>query len=56
MIISNHIDHLRRIVGEDSVLSSKEELVAYSYDATPCGRICPMWSYYRPVPSRYRRL
>jgi glycolate oxidase len=39
MIISNHIDHLRRIVGEDSVLSSKEELVAYSYDATP------LWSH-----------
>lgn len=34
MIKSSHIDQLRRIVGKDSVLTSKEDLVAYSYDAT----------------------
>lgn len=34
MIESKHIDRLRRIVGKDHVLTSKEELLAYSYDAT----------------------
>lgn len=39
MIASKHIDQLRRIVGKDSVLTSKEDLVAYSYDATA------LWSH-----------
>ncbi len=34
MIESKHIDRLRQIAGKDNVLTSKEELVAYSYDAT----------------------
>jgi glycolate oxidase len=34
MMKANHIDQLRRIVGKDNVLTSKEELIAYSYDAT----------------------
>jgi glycolate oxidase len=34
MITSKHIDRLRQIMGKDNVLTSKEELVAYSYDAT----------------------
>jgi len=32
---SDHIERLRRIVGKDNVLTSKVDLVAYSYDATP---------------------
>ncbi len=39
MIKSKHIDQMRRIVGKDSVLTSKEELIAYSYDATT------LWSH-----------
>ena len=34
MINSKHIDQLRRIAGKENVLTSKEELLAYSYDAT----------------------
>jgi len=34
MITSKHIDRLRRISGKENVLTSKEELLAYSYDAT----------------------
>ena len=39
MITSKHIDSLRRIVGRTNVLSSVEEMKAYSYDATA------MWSH-----------
>ena len=39
MISSSLIDRLRRIVGKENVLTSKEEMVAYSYDATN------MWSH-----------
>ena len=34
MLNSKHIDRLRRIAGKENVLTSKEELLAYSYDAT----------------------
>ena len=34
MITSKHIDQLRRIAGKENVLTTKEELLAYSYDAT----------------------
>jgi glycolate oxidase len=34
MIEKSHLDRLRRIVGKENVLTSKEELLAYSYDAT----------------------
>jgi glycolate oxidase len=34
MIDRSHIESLRRIVGKENVLTSKEELTAYSYDAT----------------------
>lgn len=34
MFNSKHIDRLRRIVGKENVLSTQEELLAYSYDAT----------------------
>jgi glycolate oxidase len=34
MIKAKHIDRMRQIVGKDNVLTSKEELTAYSYDAT----------------------
>jgi len=34
MFNSKHIDQLRRIVGKENVLSTQEELLAYSYDAT----------------------
>jgi glycolate oxidase len=34
MITSKHIDQLRRIVGKNNILTSKEELIAYSYDGT----------------------
>jgi glycolate oxidase len=39
MIASNLFDSLRRIVGKENVLTSKEAMVAYSYDATN------MWSH-----------
>ena len=39
MIKSKHIDQMRRIVGKDNVLTSKEELIVYSYDATS------LWSH-----------
>ena len=39
MMTSSHIDRLRQIAGKENVLTSKEELVAYSYDATP------LWSH-----------
>jgi len=31
----NHIDALKKIVGEDNVMTSTEDLFSYSYDATP---------------------
>jgi len=34
MLNSKHIDRLRRIAGKENVLTSKEELLTYSYDAT----------------------
>ncbi len=34
MITQKHIDQLRRIIGKENVLTTVEELVAYSYDAT----------------------
>jgi len=34
MITSKHIDRLRQIVGKENILTSREDLVAYSYDAT----------------------
>jgi len=34
MFNSKHVDQLRRIVGKENVLSTQEELLAYSYDAT----------------------
>ena len=34
MIVSNHIKRLQQIIGRDNVLTSKEDMVAYSYDAT----------------------
>jgi len=34
MLNSKHIDQLRRIAGKENVLSTQEELLAYSYDAT----------------------
>lgn len=34
MIESEHIARLRKIVGRENVLTSKEDLTAYSYDAT----------------------
>ena len=34
MIETNHIEELRQIVGKDNILTSKEDMVAYSYDAT----------------------
>jgi len=34
MINSSHIERLRRIAGRENVLTSKEERLAYSYDAT----------------------
>jgi glycolate oxidase len=39
MINAKHIDRLRRIVGKGNVLTSKEDMVAYSYDGTS------MWSH-----------
>ncbi|OGO42337.1 MAG: hypothetical protein A2137_05460 [Chloroflexi bacterium RBG_16_58_8] len=39
MLDSKIIDTLRRIVGKEGVLTSREELIAYSYDATN------MWSH-----------
>jgi len=39
MIEPNRIEQLRRIVGNDNVLVSKEDMVAYSYDATA------LWSH-----------
>src|SRR4030042_972414 len=39
MIASSLIDRLRRIAGKENVLTSPEEMVAYSYDATN------MWSH-----------
>lgn len=39
MITPKHIDRLKKIVGKENVLTSKEEMVAYSYDATN------MWSH-----------
>jgi len=39
MITKKQIDRLRSIVGKENVLTSKEEMVAYSYDATN------MWSH-----------
>ncbi len=33
MINNRQIDHLRKIVGQENVLTSKEDMVAYSYDA-----------------------
>jgi glycolate oxidase len=49
MISPSLIDHLRHIVGKENVLTSPEEMAAYSYDATN------MWSH-RPdvvvLPSR----
>jgi glycolate oxidase len=41
MIDKGHIDRLRRIVGKEHVLTSKEELTAYSYDATATWRHLP---------------
>jgi len=41
MINSKHIDKLRRIVGKENVLSTQEELLAYSYDATNLWRSLP---------------
>ncbi len=34
MINTNHINRLRKIVGRENVLTSKEDMVAYSYDGT----------------------
>jgi glycolate oxidase len=34
MITAKHIDRLRRIIGKENVLSTVENLLAYSYDAT----------------------
>ncbi len=34
MIKAKHINRLRQIIGKDNVLTSKEDLLAYSYDAT----------------------
>jgi glycolate oxidase len=39
MINARHINRLRQIVGKENVLTSKEEMVAYSYDGTQ------MWSH-----------
>jgi glycolate oxidase len=39
MVTSSLVDRLRRIAGKENVLTSKEEMVAYSYDATN------MWSH-----------
>jgi glycolate oxidase len=39
MIESKHINRLRKIAGKENVLTSKEEMVAYSYDGTQ------MWSH-----------
>jgi glycolate oxidase len=39
MINARHINPLRQIVGKENVLTSKEEMVAYSYDGTQ------MWSH-----------
>jgi glycolate oxidase len=39
MINAKHINRLRQIVGKENVLTSKEEMVAYSYDGTQ------MWSH-----------
>ncbi len=39
MIDARHINRLRRIVGKENVLTSKEDMVAYSYDGTA------MWSH-----------
>jgi glycolate oxidase len=39
MVTSGLIDNLRRIVGNENVLTTKETMVAYSYDATN------MWSH-----------
>jgi glycolate oxidase len=41
MINSKHIDKLRRIVGKENVLSTQEELLTYSYDATNLWRSLP---------------
>jgi glycolate oxidase len=39
MITQKHIDQLRRIIGKENVLTTVEELLSYSYDATN------MWSH-----------
>ena len=39
MITANHISQLREIIGKENVLTTVEELLAYSYDATN------MWSH-----------
>ena len=39
MITAKHIDQLRHIIGKENVLTTVEELLAYSYDATN------MWSH-----------
>ncbi len=41
MIASGIVDRLRRIAGKDNVLTSKEAMVAYSYDATNMWRHLP---------------
>jgi glycolate oxidase len=41
MFTSGIIDRLRRIVGKENVLTSKEAMVAYSYDATNMWRHLP---------------
>ncbi len=41
MINSKHIDKLRSITGKENVLSTQEELLVYSYDATNLWRSLP---------------
>src|SRR3989304_6042100 len=41
MIDSSLIDRLRRIAGRENVLTSKEDLLAYSYDATNAWKHAP---------------